>query len=144
MSRRVPLFGIHIDAITMPQAVQQVYDWADDSDAPCRFVVTPNVDHVVMLSENEALRSAYADAGMVLADGWPVVTASRLLGRPLPERVPGSELVPQLCAAADSQRGLTMFLLGAMPGVGEQAAKNIETKWPHVKEIGRASCRERV
>ncbi len=136
MSRRVPLFGIEIDAVTMTEAVDQVFDWTADRDAPCRFVVTPNVDHVVMLHESPALRAAYADASLVLADGWPVVSASRLLGSPLPERVPGSELVPQLCAAANSERGLTVFLLGAMPGVGDRAAANIESNWPDVKVTG--------
>ena len=42
------------------------------------------------------LRAAYRDAALVLADGFPLIVASRLLGQPLPERVAGSELVPDL------------------------------------------------
>jgi N-acetylglucosaminyldiphosphoundecaprenol N-acetyl-beta-D-mannosaminyltransferase len=64
------------------------------------------------------------------------VWASRLLGQPLPERVTGADLVPSLFDASDASRPLTVFLLGAMPGVADRAAKNIEAHWPHVKVTG--------
>jgi N-acetylglucosaminyldiphosphoundecaprenol N-acetyl-beta-D-mannosaminyltransferase len=100
-------------------------------------VVTPNVDHTVLVQTNAELRAAYGDAGMVLADGWPVVAASRLLRRPLPERVAGSDLAPALFKAAQQdERPLRVFLLGAAPGVGERAAKNIQSRWPVVRVVG--------
>ena len=93
--------------------------------------MTPNVDHAVMFQTNEQLRAAYADASLVLADGAPVVVASRLLRRALPERVPGSDLAPALfkhasAAASASTAPLRVFLLGAAPGVAERAAANID------------------
>ncbi len=95
-STRVRLFGAEIDVLTMRESVQRIQDWLEDPNSHCRFVVTPNVDHAVMLQTNEALRRVYADAHLVLADGLPIIVASRLLGKPLPERVAGSELVPLL------------------------------------------------
>ena len=68
----------------------------------CRYVVTPNVDHAVMLREHEGMRQSYGEADLILADGVPIVWASRLLQKPLPERVPGSELVPALFDSCDS------------------------------------------
>ncbi len=83
-----------------------------------------------------ALRAAYADAAMVLADGMPLVWTSRLLGHPLPERVTGSDLVPALFTAVPSDRSLRVYLLGAAAGVAERAAANIARRWPAVEVVG--------
>ena len=88
---------MEIDALTMEGAVDQLWSWIAEPDGTgCRYVVTPNVDHAVLFKENSDLRAAYRDAHLVLADGHPVVLASKLLGQPVPERVAGSELVPRM------------------------------------------------
>ncbi len=137
MPARVKLFGVDIDAVRMPEAVSRLMDWIHgDEPSGHHYVVTPNVDHAVMLQEHDGLMAAYGDADLILADGMPVVLASRMLRKPLPERVTGADLVPALFAAADDQRPVTAYLLGAMPGVAETAAKNIEQKWPAVRVVG--------
>ena len=135
MSSKVNLFGFDVDALRMPEAVARVNDWVA-AGGPCRYVVTPNVDHAVVFQHHAGLRAAYAEASLVLADGWPVVAASRLLRRPLPERVPGSDLVPALFDAAAARGGLSVYLLGAGPGVAERAAANIFARWPAVRIVG--------
>ena len=134
-SQRIPLFGIEIDSVQMPQAVARIYEWLRD-DAGCRYVVTPNVDHTVILQQHAELRAAYAGAGLVLADGFPVVLASKLVGRPLPALVPGSDLVPALFTAAAEHHGVKVYLLGAGPGVAERAAERIQQRWPAVNVVG--------
>ena len=129
---RVGLFGVAIDAVRMEEAVRRVFGWIDEPHGACRYVVTPNADHTVMLQEHQGLREAYLEADMVLADGFPVILASRLLGRRLPERVAGSDLVPALFAAADPKRPLRTFLLGAAPGVAERAGERIVATSPGV------------
>lgn len=135
-SSRVQMFGVEIDAISMPDAVQRILGWLDEPAETCRFVVTPNVDHVVMLQTNDDLRRVYDDADLVLADGVPLVIAAKLLGRALPERVAGSELVPVLFTGLPPDRGLRCFLLGAAPGVADRAAEIIERKWPGIEVVG--------
>ncbi len=132
------LFGVAIDALTMEGAVDRLWSWINEaqSDARCRYVVTPNVDHAVLLQENPDLRAAYKDADLVLADGHPVVWASRLLGCPLPERVAGSELVPHLFDFFNRYGKLKVFLLGAAAGVAEVAAGNMLQQWPNVQTVG--------
>ncbi len=115
MNDRQQLFGMSIDRLTMQDAVARLLDWVQSPREGCRYVVTPNVDHTVLFQQNAGLRAAYADAGLVLADGMPVVWASRLLGRPLPERVTGSDLAPSLFAAAQVRQGLRVFLLAQRP-----------------------------
>ena len=117
MGNQRELFGIKIDSVSMDQAVDRVQEWVESNDSPvagdCKYVVTPNVDHTVLLSENESLQAAYSDASLILADGHPIVWASRLLRRPLPERVPGSELVPKIFSRYnDNKKPLRVFLLG--------------------------------
>ena len=133
---RVDLFGTTIDVLRMSEALEIVQAWAAAPFDRCRYVVTPNVDHTVLLQQRQELRDAYRDAALVLADGWPVVAASRLVGKPLPERVPGSDLVPLLLKAVLPTTPLRVFLLGAAPGVGERAARNIRGQWLNVDIVG--------
>ena len=139
MNQPTRLFGINIDPIRMSDAVDRLLSCVRRADGECRYVVTPNVDHVRLLQQSDALRRAYADAEMVLADGMPLVWASRLLGSPLPERVTGADLVPALFDASNQQRPLRVYLLGAAPGVAERAAKRISHRWPAVRVVGTLS-----
>ena len=134
---RVSVFGIDIDRVTLVSAAARLTDWVESEDRTCRYVVTPNLDHVLLYKENPALRQAYAQASMVVADGWPLVTASRMFRKPLPERVAGSDLVPGLFSEIQ-RRGNTrsVFLLGAAPGVGCAAADVIRGRWSNIDVIG--------
>jgi N-acetylglucosaminyldiphosphoundecaprenol N-acetyl-beta-D-mannosaminyltransferase len=85
-------------------------------------VFTPNVDHVVNAERLPALAEAYARADLCLADGMPLVWASRVLGPALPERVAGSDLAGPLLTRA-AVRGWPVFLLGGRPGAAEKAAE---------------------
>jgi N-acetylglucosaminyldiphosphoundecaprenol N-acetyl-beta-D-mannosaminyltransferase len=138
MAARIELFGVEIDPLRMDQAVAQIFAWVAAGGPRCQFVVTPNVDHVVMLQHHAGLQAAYRDAGMVLADGMPVLWASRLLpcGGRLPQRVAGSDLVPALFSAAADNRPLSVYLLGAAPGVADRAAAAICRRWPAVRVVG--------
>lgn len=136
MIPKIALFGMAIDAVRMDQAVACLQQWIAQPRRHCRYVVTPNVDHVVMFHERADVRAAYDEASLVLADGWPVVLASRLLGKPLPERVAGSDLAPALFASIKPEKPLRVFLLGAAPKVGEIAAQAITAKWPDVHVVG--------
>ena len=137
----VHLFGMTIARLRLAEAFDLVVDWALTGDQTCRYVVTPNVDHAVMFQHDEQLRAAYDEASLVVADGAPLIAASKLLGKDLPERVAGSDLAPGLLAAADlaaseGARPLRLFLLGAGPGVADRAAEKIRAKWPSIEVVG--------
>lgn len=131
----VTLFGIRLDLLTMGQAVERVHAWLSEDVRQCRYVVTPNVDHVVKLQSNNEFRAAYQGASMVVVDGKPVLWASRLVKRPLPSTVPGSDLVPAIFDACGT-RPLRVYLLGAGPGVADRAAAMIAQRWPAVEVCG--------
>lgn len=135
MSGQVSLFNCRIDAVTMQEALDAIERWIATADGICRYVVTPNVHHAVLLQHHADLRQAYADASLVLADGVPLLLAARLMGRRLPERVAGSDLVPALFDRCRNRR-LRVYLLGAAEGVADRAARRIEQRWPDVKVVG--------
>jgi N-acetylglucosaminyldiphosphoundecaprenol N-acetyl-beta-D-mannosaminyltransferase len=78
------------------------------------------------------------DADLVVADGMPLIWASRLAGEPLPGRVSGSSMVWSICEAA-SARGQSVFLLGGDPGVAERAADVFRDRYPRL-EIAGTTC----
>jgi N-acetylglucosaminyldiphosphoundecaprenol N-acetyl-beta-D-mannosaminyltransferase len=136
----VDLFGINLHPCRLDEAVDELFRWigAPDFDR-CRYVVTPNVNHAVLHQHHDEFASAYSAADLVLADGAPLVALSRLLGRALPERVAGSDLVPKLFERGQSERPIRVFLLGARAEVSERAARIAEIRWPGVKVVGRDS-----
>lgn len=134
------LFGIGLHRVTIKETIELLLEWMVE-DKPCRYVVTPNVDHIVKLQSHPEMQAAYRDAALIVADGWPLVAASRWLGCPLPERVAGSDLVPSLLAAGQAIANFRVFLLGAAAGVGPRAAECIRSRWPGVNVCGVASPR---
>lgn len=135
---KINIFGISIDALTLDQSVSTLESWLKGSERACRYVVTPNVDHVVMLDSNKDFMAAYRGASLVLTDGRPVAAVARILGSPVPETVPGSDLAPALFerASARWKQDLTVFLLGAGPSVAERAALHIHETWRNVRVVG--------
>lgn len=99
------------------------------------IVVTPNVDHVVLLEDDPRLRAAYAGASLSLADGMPIIWASRLLGTPLREKVSGSDLIIPLARRA-AEEGWRVHLLGGGEGVAQRAAEQLAREAPGLVVAG--------
>jgi len=130
---RVPLMGMSIDPLTQGEAVARIA--ADLAAGRGGVVITPNLDHLRQFTREKAVRDLYATADLVLADGMPLVWASRIAGRPLPERVAGSDLIWSLseaCAAA----GRSVYLLGGNPGAADDAARILEERFPGLRVAG--------
>lgn len=85
---------------------------------------TPNVDHVVSAEDDALFNAAYGRCDLRLADGMPLIWASKLMGQPLPEKVSGSDLFEPLMRRA-AERGWRVYLLGGRDGVLERAAQRL-------------------
>ena len=120
---RIRLGHLWIDALTFAEALDRIVALVRSGAGGSVF--TPNVDHVVTAEDDLAFRAAYAAADLSLADGQPLVWASRLLGAPLPGKVSGSDLVWPLLERA-AQLRWRVYLLGGDPGVGEAVAARLE------------------
>jgi len=131
---QILLFGTAIDNLTMGQAVERVRELLMNGHGRY-YVTTPNVDHIIRLQRDPVFRRAYAGAALVLADGMPVVWASRPLGRPLRARVCGADLLPYVCELAASLER-SVFLLGGRVGAAERAAENLRRRYPRLLIAG--------
>ncbi|MFI7444420.1 WecB/TagA/CpsF family glycosyltransferase [Nonomuraea indica] len=130
---RVVLAGIGVDPVTEAEVVEHV---AAELDAGRGGrIVTPNVDICRAAARDAALRELVNTADLVVADGMPLVWASRLLGDPLPERVTGADLIWSLSKRA-ARRGWPVYLLGGPPGVAVAAARELASVFPLLKVAG--------
>ena len=119
---RVRIGELEIDAVTFAEALERIAQLVDRRRGGAVF--TPNVDHVVKAERHPDFCRAYSRADLCLADGMPLVWASRLLGSPLP----GKGLRLGSGAPADAAGGGTtwrVYLLGGGPGVAEEAREKL-------------------
>jgi N-acetylglucosaminyldiphosphoundecaprenol N-acetyl-beta-D-mannosaminyltransferase len=124
---RAQLMGIEVDAVTQRQTLDRIFaslDWGIGG-----WVVTPNLEILRQCRRDAEMRGYAHAADLVLADGQPLVWASRISGEPLPERVAGSDLVVPLAQMA-ARAGRSVFLLGGNPGVADAAAERLRELAP--------------
>jgi N-acetylglucosaminyldiphosphoundecaprenol N-acetyl-beta-D-mannosaminyltransferase len=114
--------GVGFDAVTEEDTLQRITRALDDGEGGT--VLTANVDILRQL-QAPSLSKLATDAELVVADGMPVVLASRLMGNGLPERVTGSSLISSLSERVLGAGG-TVALIGGAPGVVDRAAQALE------------------
>lgn len=131
---RVNILGAPVDRLTMDQAVQRVVELVR-AGRPAR-VITLNPEFLYRAVTTEpALLELVRRADLVTADGEGIVWAGRLAGTPFPERVTGIDLMLALVGLAAGE-GWPVFLLGAAPGVAEEAAANLCRQYPGLQVAG--------
>ena len=131
--QQVAILGISVDAVTTEEALAAM-DELVSSGHPSQ-VVTVNPEFVMAAQMNEPFKRVLHEADLALPDGIGMIWAARLLGKRLPERVAGSDLVPKLAARAE-ERGWSLFLLGAAPGIGDMAARVLCGLHPDLRVVG--------
>jgi N-acetylglucosaminyldiphosphoundecaprenol N-acetyl-beta-D-mannosaminyltransferase len=122
------------DAITMGEAVSRALGWCRDGGRP-RTLVTMNAAVLVSMRDDPDLARACRAGDLVLADGVPVVWASRLAGARLPARVCGIDLMQRLLEAA-AEHGLPVFFLGAREEVVRALVATCARRWPRLVVAG--------
>ena len=131
---RVNLLDCPFDALTMDEVVQQCLEWCEE-ERVTHTVVTLNASHLCNMRRDEQLRQACRAGDLVVADGVPVVWLSRLAGRPLPARVAGADLMPELLSQG-AERGLSAYFLGAREEVVRDLAEDCRRKYPGLEVAG--------
>ena len=127
------LFGVPVTAITMDKVLALV-DEAVAIRRPLQIGVV-NVAKLVNMRRDVELRADVLSSDLVLADGMAVVWASRLLGRPLPERVAGIDLMMGMLARAN-RAGHRVYCLGATPEVLAGVLGRIKREYPGITIAG--------
>jgi N-acetylglucosaminyldiphosphoundecaprenol N-acetyl-beta-D-mannosaminyltransferase len=130
---RIDVMGLPLDAVTGEDAVSTVAGELERGQGG--WVITPNLDHLRSYRRRPELREHFHSADLVLADGMPLVWASRLQATPLPERVAGSDLIWSLSREA-AHRGASVYLVGGNPGSAEAAADVLQDAAPGLEVAG--------
>ena len=127
MSPSITMMGCRIDNLSMEETLGRIEEFIR-SGKPHQHVVV-NVDKLVKASRDAELRRIINACALVNVDGMPVVWASRLLGKPLKERVAGVDLFEALMRRS-SERGWRVFLLGARSEVVAAVADSFQRRSP--------------
>ncbi len=129
------IWGVPFTPVSMAETVRAI-EHLIEARRPS-YVITANVHYAMLSHENSDLGAINEKAALILADGAPLVWASRWLRCPLPERVAGADLIFELSAVA-ARAGYRLFLLGGADGVAELAALRLSERYPGLQIAGTA------
>lgn len=124
---RVDVLGVAFDNVTLDEAVERAMALLEE-DGP-HLAATPNPEIVQCAGKDPEYAQILADADLVIPDGIGIIHAAKILGRPLKGRVPGIDFAAALMGRM-AETGRRLFLLGAAPGVAEQAAVHLQAAHP--------------
>jgi N-acetylglucosaminyldiphosphoundecaprenol N-acetyl-beta-D-mannosaminyltransferase len=131
--QRIELMGCLVDNLTMEETLETIAGFIT-SGRPHQHVVV-NVDKLVKARDDADLRRIINECALINADGMPVVWASRLLGKPLKERVAGVDLFESLMQRS-AQRGWRVYLLGAREEIVAEVKAVYEARFPGLVVAG--------
>jgi N-acetylglucosaminyldiphosphoundecaprenol N-acetyl-beta-D-mannosaminyltransferase len=127
------VWGLPLTPLTFSQAMDEV-ERLIAARTP-GFFITANLHYAMLTARDARLPAVNDQARFIVADGMPLVWASRWRSGRLPERVTGSDMVPALCERS-AERGWRIFLLGGEPGIGAEAAAKLREKYPTLQIVG--------
>lgn len=136
----VYVLGVRVDRISQAQALSRILEMvgrrrASGNQQTCQQLITVNPEFVMAAQRDASFRQTINEAALVVADGVGVVWATRYLGAATPERITGVDTLMALarhCADA----GYRLYLLGAAPGVAEEAATRLQDLAPGLQVAG--------
>lgn len=129
MADKVNILGAKIDKVTMDEANAAVMDFFESEGK--KAIYTPNSEIILYASKNEEFMSRLNSADLIIPDGIGVVYGAKIVGNPLPERVAGFDLLKSLFPKM-AEKKLSLYLLGAKPGVAEKAGENLLRDYPGI------------
>lgn len=125
--------GVRIDNVSEAEAVARIDRFIEEGGP--HYMVVVNAAKVAAANREESLRSVIEEADLVTADGMSVVWASRLLGRPLKERVTGIDLFDRLVEHA-ARRDLSVYFLGAKDEAVARVVERFRALHPRLRVAG--------
>ena len=130
---KTEIMGVQFDNLTREEAARAGERLlAEDK---FHYVVTPNPEFLLAAEKDPAFLEVLNGADLVLPDGVGVVYSAKILGRPLKGRVPGIEFAEDMLACLDKTGG-RLYLLGAKPGVAEEAGRRVLERFPNIVLCG--------
>lgn len=133
MKESVTVLGLPFSRQTEKEAFGRIARMAREGSGSKVF--TPNPQMLLGAHEQKELFALLSSADLLLPDGVGVTLASRLLGKPLPERITGIDTAEQLLSYG-AQTGLRFYFLGGREGVAEEAARRMKERYGGLQVAG--------
>jgi N-acetylglucosaminyldiphosphoundecaprenol N-acetyl-beta-D-mannosaminyltransferase len=130
---KVDVLGVRVSRTTIEDVIHVVDATIGGGRRLSVSFVNPN--YVMAARRDRGLLPLLNGFDLMLADGWGIVWASRLLGEHLPERVANDDIEGPLLRLADARR-LRLFLFGSAPGVADAAASRLASTFPGIDVVG--------
>ncbi len=132
-NHRVRLFQVGIDQIDNQKTIQKIEEFVI-SKKP-HLVVTPDTLAILRARRDPEYHAILKSADLITPDGAGILWATTTLNYPLTERVTGIDIINNICQLA-IKKGYSLYLLGASPGVAEEASLNLTRHYPGLKIVG--------
>ena len=139
MSEKINIRGVYFDNVNMAETMDIVKGLiAEDG---LSYMFTPNSEIVQNCIENNELYEVINSASLIIPDGIGVVYASKVLGTPLKEKVPGCEVAEKIIEyAATTGDGVYFFGGGKKTeerdAVSSVAADKLREKYKGLNIVG--------
>jgi len=133
MVKRIRILGAPLDCVNMAEAVGQVEVMMASGNI--NSIIALNPEKVIKAQQDSRLLNWLNNASLVIPDGIGVVVATKWLHKIKIERVPGSELMPEICRLA-AQKGYKIFLYGGKPDTVEKAVNELNKNYPGLQITG--------
>ena len=133
MSGRVLVAGVYVDNVSEDEALARIDELVASGGS--HYMTVVNAAKVVAARSDTRLRERLDKAAIVTADGMSVVWASRLLGKPLKQRVTGIDLFERLVGHA-ARRGLSVYFLGARDASVQGVVSHFTSRFADLRVAG--------
>jgi len=133
---RVSILGVGVSAVTMTQAVEAIDAWI--AQRRQHYVCVTGVHGLMESRRDSLLRQVYRGAGLVTADGMPLVWLSRRRGFRHAERVYGPDLMLRVCGQSLA-KGYRHYFYGATPAVTAELERRLCQRFPGLNVVGACS-----
>lgn len=138
MRRRIEVLGVGADLVDAEGLHREILGMCRrtrEAEAGCDPVLNVNANCLNLAWSRPWLRRALNEASLVFCDGAGVALAARILGLPAPTRITYADWMWRLSGFA-AREGLSMYLLGARPGVAGEAARGLRRRHPALRIAG--------
>lgn len=125
-AKRIDFLGIPIDPLTMGETINTI-DKAIIENTRINHVVV-NAGKVVLMQKDKELHNSVVSCDIINADGQSIVWAARFLGRKIPERVAGADLMQELVKLS-SMKKYKCFFFGAKEEVVKKVVEIYSLKY---------------
>ena len=137
MTGRLDILDVWVDPVDMERAIARVEQFVEQGDRP-HAVYAVNPEKNFSVPKDPTLYETFRGADLLVPDGIGVVMAARILHGVRLQRVPGVELMAEICSLA-ARKGYGVFIYGAREEVSAGAAEELARRYPGLRIVGRAN-----